>query len=190
MGSGGAGVLSLFNYQGTSRIAMVVEQINRKTPTGMFLLQYIEDIVLDAGLYGPLWNLPFGHISKYTSTHSLIFHTFQCNYENHIHRITRKARTPTWRWQILNKTHQKTFSATKDKPSVQKVRSKLEVIHVSDVSSIDGRNMNESFLSPQHGKSARNNYDWPSKHRITNTDLAAWMKLLKHIYIELKIITY
>ena len=54
MGSGGAGVLSLFNYQGTSRIAMVVEQINRKTPTGMFLLQYIEDIVLDAGLYGPL----------------------------------------------------------------------------------------------------------------------------------------
>ena len=47
-GSGGAGVLSLFHYQVISRTQMVVEQVNRKTPTGMFLLTCIEDFVQDA----------------------------------------------------------------------------------------------------------------------------------------------
>ena len=52
--SGGAGLLPLFNYQGTSRIAMVVEQANRKISSGIFLLTYIEYMVLKTGLYGYL----------------------------------------------------------------------------------------------------------------------------------------
>ena len=74
------------------------------------------------------------------------------------------------------------FKATKNIRSVQKVRSKLELIHVSNVSSADVKKMNEYFISPQQGKSARNTYDFPSKHHITNIDLTAWRKLLKHIF--------
>ena len=89
IGSGGSGVLSLFNFQGTSRTAMVIEQVNRRTPAGMFLLQCIEDLVLDAGLYGTLWDMPFPQISKYIQTHSLIYHTCQYNSQKGI-RITAK----------------------------------------------------------------------------------------------------
>ena len=76
----------------------------------------------------------------------------------------------------------KIFRETKNIRSVQKVRSKLELIHISDVSSADGRKMNEYFLSPQQGKRDRNTYDWSSKHHATNIDLTVWMKLLKHIF--------
>ena len=51
---GGAGVLSLFDYQGISRTAMYVEQVHRKTTTGMLLLQNTEELVLETGLYGSL----------------------------------------------------------------------------------------------------------------------------------------
>ena len=44
--SGGTGVLSLFNNQGTSMTAMVVDQLYKRTPTGIFLLSYIDDLVL------------------------------------------------------------------------------------------------------------------------------------------------
>ena len=53
--SGGGGVISLFHSQGTSRTAMIVEQVPRGTPTGNFLMTCIEDLVLESGLYGSLW---------------------------------------------------------------------------------------------------------------------------------------
>ena len=53
--SGGAGVLSLFRYQETSLIDMMVDQYNKQSPTGIFLNLCIEDLGLEAGLYGPLW---------------------------------------------------------------------------------------------------------------------------------------
>ena len=48
--SGGAGVFSLFHYQGASRTSMVVDQCNRQTPIGKFLNLCIEDFVLEVGL--------------------------------------------------------------------------------------------------------------------------------------------
>ena len=51
---GGAGCLSLFHCQGSTRTAMVVELVHRKTPAGFFLKLCIEDMVLDTGLYGPV----------------------------------------------------------------------------------------------------------------------------------------
>ena len=56
--SGGASVLSLFHCQGNSRTNMMVGKFNRQTPTGKFLNLCIEDLVLEAGLYGPLWGVP------------------------------------------------------------------------------------------------------------------------------------
>ena len=67
---GGAGVLDLYHYQGSTRTAMVVEHIYRKTPTGFFYLLIIEDVVLETGLYGSLWKMNFTHIAKDIQTHS------------------------------------------------------------------------------------------------------------------------
>ena len=76
---GGAGCLSLFHCQGTTRTSMVVELVKRKTPAGFFLLLCIEDMVLDTGLYGSLWKMQFTQVSKYLQTHSLMYHMWDYN---------------------------------------------------------------------------------------------------------------
>ena len=75
IGRGEVGVSSLFHYQGIFCTAMVVEQVNMKTPTGIFLLIFIEDLVQDAGLYGSILNMSFNGISRYIQSHFLICHT-------------------------------------------------------------------------------------------------------------------
>ena len=65
----GAGVLSLFHYQETSHTAMLVDQCNRQTPTGKFLNLCIENLVLEAGLYGPRWEIPIKKIPAWVSKH-------------------------------------------------------------------------------------------------------------------------
>ena len=63
VGSGGSGVLSLFDSQGTQRTSMIVEQVHIRTTVGNYILQNIEDMVLETGLYGSLWSMPFKNIS-------------------------------------------------------------------------------------------------------------------------------
>ena len=48
---GGAGATSLFHYQGTSRIALLIEHCAKDTPTGKQIRICIEDLVLEAGLF-------------------------------------------------------------------------------------------------------------------------------------------
>ena len=77
-----AGVLSLFYYQRTSRTAMMVDQCNRQTPTGTLLNLCIEDLVLEAGPYGPLWEMPIKKISDWVSNSSIVYHTYVYNDDN------------------------------------------------------------------------------------------------------------
>ena len=81
---GGAGCLSLFHCQGSTRTALVVEHVHRKTPVGFFLLMCIEDLVLEAGLYGTLWNMEFDTVSQYVQNHSLIYSMWEYNHEQDI----------------------------------------------------------------------------------------------------------
>ena len=71
--SGGASILSLFHYQGTSLIAAMVEHVVRRTPAGIQIIMCIEDLVLDIGYYGRLWDMPFATYSKYVSQHLWIY---------------------------------------------------------------------------------------------------------------------
>ena len=43
------------------------------------LLTCIEDLVIEAGIYGLLWEMPFVQISKYIQSHSLIYDIIQYN---------------------------------------------------------------------------------------------------------------
>ena len=81
---GGAGCLDLFHCQGSTRTAMVVEHIYRKTPVGYFLLMIIEDVVLETGLYGALWKMRLNTISRYIQRHSLISSMLEYNCEQDI----------------------------------------------------------------------------------------------------------
>ena len=63
---------------------MIVEQVHRRTTIGNYILQNIEDMVLETGLYAPLWSMPFNIIKVYVATHSLIFHAIECNFTNDI----------------------------------------------------------------------------------------------------------
>ena len=44
----------------------------------------IEDLVLEAGLYGPLWNMHFEAVSRYVQKHSLIYSMWEYNHEHDI----------------------------------------------------------------------------------------------------------
>lgn len=66
----GAGIISLFHFQGSARIAALVEHVIRGTPTGKQILMCVEDLALDAGMYGLRWNMPFPKIKKWIGRHS------------------------------------------------------------------------------------------------------------------------
>ena len=61
--TGGAGVLSIYHYMGSSRTSLLVEQLLRDTPLGNNIRVCIENMILDAGRYGLLWLMPFPIIS-------------------------------------------------------------------------------------------------------------------------------
>ena len=52
--SGGAGILSLYQYMEISRTSLLVGQIFRGTPLGFSIKVGIEDLTLDAVRYGSL----------------------------------------------------------------------------------------------------------------------------------------
>ena len=121
---GGLGISSLYHYQGTSRIAIVTEQIYRRSPTGRLLLQSIEDLTLETGLYGPLWNMPFDTISKYVSQHSYIYDILRYNAENDIqisipHETIQPQRQRDKSLMYPVSTY---FSTTADLRSIQRVQ--------------------------------------------------------------------
>ena len=182
--NGGGGVLSLFHFQGTSRTSMIVEQVPRGTPTGKFLLTCIEDLVLESGLYGSLWQMPFHHFHRYTQQHSLIFHACAYNYANKIIISTPHGELKPQREgdSSLMSIAIDRFGTTKELRSIQRVRMKLGVINVSDISSADGKKVDENFYSTKSNTHRRNTYDWPLKHKISQTDYTVWRKFMKHIF--------
>ena len=181
---GGAGCLSLFHCQGSTRTALFIELTHRQTPAGFFLLLCLEDMVLDAGLYGSIWLMEFEKVSKYLQTHSLLYHMWEYNVNHKIDiSVSHKELQPNRDGDIpLMTLAQQLYSTTSELRSIQRVRMKLGVIHLSDVTSADGKKMNPDFYSIPPSKIHRNNYDWPIKHHITKEDKALWRRFLKKIF--------
>ena len=69
----GVGLLSLYHLMDTSRISCIVEQTNRSAPLEDIILLNIDDLVLDSGLHGPVWDIDVKFISKYVDTHSGLY---------------------------------------------------------------------------------------------------------------------
>ena len=181
---GGAGCLSLYHHQGSTRTALILESITRKTPTGYFLLLCLEDMVLDTGQYGSLWKADFTDAQKYIQSHSLLYHMWAYNVKNEIHislkhsilSAQRENDTPIMALAL------KIFPHKKNLRSIQKMRMKLNVIHVSDITTADGTKLDPKFYSTSPPSIQRNTYKWPTKHHISGQDIALWRKFLTQIY--------
>ena len=84
----GCGVFSLFYYMGKSRTACLIEQLHHNTPLGKIVNINIEEFIMDAVLYGSLWDMDIKTIKHYVSTHSWIYSILEYNSSNNISMYT------------------------------------------------------------------------------------------------------
>jgi hypothetical protein len=182
--SGGAGILSLFHFQGTARTSALVEHILRKTPTGKQILICIEDLVLDTGMYGLLWDMPFPTYSKWVDQQSWIYAICEYNHTNNItiqcpHSTLEPARHQDKSIMACISTF---TSNTSDLRAINRVRQYHGVTHLSDITSADGYFLNPEFLCSAEFDGRRNDYLWPTKHHIQRTDYTSWRRALEQLF--------
>lgn len=182
--SGGAGIISLFHFQGSARIAALVEHVMRGTPTGKQILMCVEDLALDAGMYGLLWNMPFPKIKKWIERHSWIYAILEYNHDNNI-----SINCPHATFEPQRKRDKSIMSCVSDftsdvseLKSINRVRQYHGVIHLSDIASADGNFLNPEFLCSAEFDGRRNDYLWPVRHRVQRSDYTPWRKALECLF--------
>jgi len=122
--SGGGGVISLFHYMGTARTSVLVEHVFRNTPLGNGIRVCIEDIVIDAGLYGLIWKMKFYEIKKYIEGHSWVFAILEYNNKHKIalnvdHGVLNKKRDGDKSIMSLASTY---FTKVADLRAINRIR--------------------------------------------------------------------
>ena len=132
---GGTGVLSLYHQQGTACTTMVVDQVFKQTSTGKILSTCIEDLTLEAGVYGSLWNMPFDQVDKYIQHHSLIYNMLQYNAANNIKLSTSHGQLDPQRNgdTALMSMARHRYKDTQTLKAIQRARMAFGVVHLSDV---------------------------------------------------------
>ena len=169
---------------GTARTACLVEQMAHNTPLGKIIRVNIEDLTLDSGLYGRLWDMNTKDMQSYVSTHSWIFAAILYNFNHDIKlNVSHDTLGPQ---RIHDKSLMSLGLQYTSKPSVlrsiNRVRMKFKVIHLSDITTADGRKLEKRFLNKHPYDSFRNSYNWPTKHRVSVLDYGVWRKFLKYIF--------
>ena len=182
---GGAGALSLYHYQGTSsRVALLLDHCLRDTPTGKQLQICIEDLVLEIGMYGPLWNQRFNTYKRWISSHSWIYHVCSYNNDNEIKlSVDHTQLSPAREGDraIMDAVSQCVDSASTLR-AVNRVRMHHGVVHISDITSADGRKLNDEFLASSEFDGRRNDYLWPVLHHVTPSDYSVWRKTMEFVF--------
>ena len=180
----GAGVLSLFNYMGTSRTACLVDQIGKETQLGVIMKCNIEDLVLDAGLFGSLWTAPVIHISKYVATHSWLYATIKYNSDNDIELSLPHGYLHPQRGndKAIMQCAIEFFDSVSELRAVNRVRVQKNVVSLADISLSNGSGLDKRFLFSTENIIKRNSYKWPTKHHVTSADYNVWRKLLTWIF--------
>lgn len=74
------------------------------------------------------------------------------------------------------------FGTAKDLRDVQRVRMKLSVIHISDISSADSKKVDNKCYSPKYDIQLRNICDWYMKHQIIQADYTVCQKFMKYVF--------
>ena len=77
----------------------------------------------------------------------------------------------------------KLYSKTSVLRSIQRVRMSLGVVHLSDICSANGIQLDNRFLSQKLSNVVRNTDKWPVRHHVNNNDYKHWRKSLREILI-------
>ena len=139
--------LSLFNYEGTLRIALLLDQVNRNTSCGKGFMTCIEGMILESGMYESLWKMDIAVISKWVSRHSLIYAACEYNCDNKID-INLKHSTlepKRHRDQSIMNLSSNLYSLKVDLSSINRVRYYHEIISISDICEAEGRTLSPVF---------------------------------------------
>ena len=182
--SGGLHVIDLFIEMGTARTQALLSHSIQKTPTSHLLLANVEQLVLEAGLYGPIWEAPITSLKKWCATDTWIFHTLKFNDSHQIqlnipHQQLQPEREND---RSLMELANHVFSKASDLKAINKVRMLHEVIHLSDITTANGRSLDPAFLISDPFPEKRNDYLWPAKHHVFQTDFTIWRKFMEYLF--------
>ena len=182
--SGGLHVLSLYNDIGVSRMVALLKHCYRNNPTGKLMQLNIEHLVLETGMYGPLWKMKVDDLAKWCDTRSWIFHTVQFNHDTNIDiNISHTQLLPqrTNDKSIMELALQFTTNP-KELKAINRVRMLHEVIHLSNITMANGLRIDPAFLVSEPFPEKRNQYTRPKKHHVTTQDYTSWRKFVNYIY--------
>ena len=182
--SGGYGVLSLYHYQGSARTAALVEHCCRRTPTGIQIHLCIEDLVLEAGYFGLLWQMPFSTYSCWTSPHSWVYSICDYNQANDITLNTDHAKL------LPKRAHDQPIMALVaqhfDSPSalaaINRVRMLHGVVSLADITTADGRSLDDEFLCSTEFDGRRNDFLWPVENHVSASDYTRWRQAMEFLF--------
>ena len=181
----GLDIIHLYTQMGTARVAMLVDHCWRNTPTGQFLRLNIEDIVLESGLYGPLWDQNYNMYASWCQTDTWIFQVCKFNADHHITiDVAHSCLSPrkVGDKSIMAAIYPFLRNSKKDMRAFNRVRMLHGIIHLSDLTQANGRDLDHIFLVAEGLAETRNPYLWPLKHHVTNADFAVWRKGLEQLF--------
>ena len=113
-----------------------------------------------------------------------MYHTLLYNHQHNIdissaHATIEAQRTGDRAIMDIAREH---FTAASDLKSINRVRMKYGVIHISDITTANGISLYQNYLTDKLYESSRNTHGWPKKHNVVAADYTIWRKLLKWIF--------
>ena len=171
---------------GMSRVSLLVEQLFSDTPLGCCMRVCIEDIVLDSGRFGLVWQMPFDIIRKYIDDHNWIFSVLAYNHKYNIqlnshHRILKGCRVSD---KSIMTTACMYYNTISDLKSINRVRQGNKCNSLIEICSADGLSIDVRYVKEVLYSARRNDHKWPTKTHITTKDHRIWKALISCMYKE------
>ena len=182
--TGGLNALHMYYEMGVARITALVEHCANDTPTGHFMKLNMEHLILETGLYGSLWEMPFDKYTKWATQSSWIHHTCEFLSDNQI-----KLNIPHSTLQPQRKNDQSIMSlatqystSTTTLRAINRVRMLHEVVHLSDITTANGKTLDTAFLISDPFPEKRNDLVWPAQHHVSTTDFTEWRQFMNYVF--------
>ena len=126
----------------------------------------IEDIVLDVGIYGLVWNISFDVISKYIDDHSWLYAVLDYNHTydiilNSEHQVLQRQRINDVAIMTMASMH---YSKVSDLKSTNRVRQGYQCNSLSEICSADGLSIDLRYVKRYYVQHDKVLIDGQQKH--------------------------
>ena len=157
----------------------------RWTLTGNFIKVNIEHLLLEVGLYHPLWTMQIESLANWSDTHLWIFHTVRFNHEmkTELNIAHTQLLGPQ---RINNRAIMELAISFSKKPTelkiIIRVRMLHDVIHLSDITTANGARIDPAILISDTFSEQRNECNCLQTHHVSPPDLTTWRRFINYIY--------